>query len=85
MTIPTSALMFEAEGKQVAVVDRENKVHFRDIVPGRDFGTEIEVSSGLNPDEWIVANPGEQLAEGITVSPVSEAGGQHAPGPSTEP
>jgi RND family efflux transporter MFP subunit len=68
LTVPTSALLFEADGKQVAIVTPENKIHFQKIVPGRDFGTEIEVSSGLKGDERIVANPGEQLAEGIEVT-----------------
>jgi RND family efflux transporter MFP subunit len=69
LTVPTSALLFEADGKQVATVTAENKIHFQKIVPGRDFGTEIEVSSGLKGDEKVVSNPGEQLTEGIAVSP----------------
>jgi multidrug efflux pump subunit AcrA (membrane-fusion protein) len=47
LTIPTSALLFEADGKQVAIVDADNKIHFQKITPGTDFGTEIEVLSGL--------------------------------------
>jgi RND family efflux transporter MFP subunit len=69
LTIPTSALLFEADGKQVAVVDRDNKVHFQKISPGNDFGTEIEVLDGLKGDERIVSNPGLGLAEGVSVSP----------------
>jgi multidrug efflux pump subunit AcrA (membrane-fusion protein) len=69
LTVPTSALLFEADGKQVAVVDKDDKVHFQKIVPGTDFGTEIEILSGLKGDERIVANPGEQLIEGLAVSP----------------
>jgi membrane fusion protein (multidrug efflux system) len=69
LTVPTSALLFEANGKQVAVVTDDNKIHFQPIVPGSDFGTEIEITSGLKGDERIVSNPGEQLTEGITVSP----------------
>jgi RND family efflux transporter MFP subunit len=68
LTVPTSALLFEADGKQVAVVTPENKIHFQKITPGRDFGTEIEISSGLKGDENVVANPGEQLTEGIPVT-----------------
>jgi RND family efflux transporter MFP subunit len=68
LTVPTSALLFEADGKQVAIVTADNKIHFQKIVPGRDFGTEIEISSGLKGDEKVVANPGEQLTEGIAVN-----------------
>jgi membrane fusion protein, multidrug efflux system len=72
LTVPTSALLFEAEGKEVAIVTSENKIHFQKIVPGRDFGTEIEVTSGLKGDEQIVANPGEQMTEGVAVTPETE-------------
>jgi RND family efflux transporter MFP subunit len=72
LTIPTSALLFEAEGKQVATVSDDNRIEFRKIVPGRDFGTEMEVSSGLKGDERVVANPGEQLVEGIEVEARAE-------------
>lgn len=75
LTVPTSALLFEADGKQVAVVDRDNKIHFQKITPGTDFGTEIEVLYGLKGDERIVANPGLGLAEGVAVSPQEAAGG----------
>jgi RND family efflux transporter MFP subunit len=76
LTIPTSALLFEAEGKEVAIVDSDNKIHFQKIVPGTDFGTEIEVTSGLKIGDRVVANPGEQLAEGIAVTPSSGAPAQ---------
>jgi len=71
LTVPTSALLFEADGKQVAIVTPQNKVHFQKIVPGSDFGMDIEVITGLKGDERIVANPGEQLVEGIAVQPVT--------------
>jgi RND family efflux transporter MFP subunit len=80
LTIPTSALLFEADGKLVAVVDRGSKVHFQKIVPGNDFGTEIEVISGLNGDERIVANPGSNLAEGLEVTVAAEGQGSQTPG-----
>ncbi len=72
LTIPTSALLFEADGKQVAVVGSDNKIHFQKITPGSDFGTDIEVLSGLQGDEQIVSNPGEKLSEGVEVSVVAE-------------
>jgi RND family efflux transporter MFP subunit len=72
LTVPTSALLFEADGKEVAIVDGSNKIHFQRIVPGRDFGTEIEIVSGLKGDERIVANPGEQLIEGLVVAPQTQ-------------
>jgi len=69
LTIPTSALLFEADGKQVAVVGPDDKIRFVKITPGNDFGTEIEVLAGLKGDERIVANPGENMVEGTKVTP----------------
>jgi membrane fusion protein, multidrug efflux system len=66
VTIPTSALVFNAGGLQVALV-KDGKVHFQKINSGRDFGTEMEIPSGLSTDDQVVSNPGEKIAEGIDV------------------
>lgn len=85
LTVPTSALLFEADGKQVAVLTADSKVHFVKITPGRDFGTEIEVVSGLKGDESIIANPGEQLVEGVEVTAQADGqGGQSPAGPKAD-
>jgi RND family efflux transporter MFP subunit len=86
LIVPTSALIFNAEGLRVAVVDGQHKIHFKTIVVGRDFGTEVEVLDGLTGDEQIVANPGERLAENVevTTSPApqdakaAQSGGRNA-------
>jgi RND family efflux transporter MFP subunit len=67
LMIPTSALIFGADGSRVAIVDSQNKVHFKTVVIGRDYGSEAEIASGLNGDERVVKNPGERLVEGIEV------------------
>ncbi|MGA3066264.1 MAG: efflux RND transporter periplasmic adaptor subunit [Tepidisphaeraceae bacterium] len=75
LTVPTSALMFEAEGLRLAVVDGTT-VHFRKVTVGRDFGTSVEVLTGLSSDDQVVTNPGTDLADGITVEVVAQ---QEAP------
>ncbi len=70
--IPTSGLIFNAKGLQVAVVDSGNKIHFKQIKVGRDFGTEIEVTSGLGTDDLVITNPGERVVEGAEVQPPKE-------------
>jgi RND family efflux transporter MFP subunit len=80
LTLPTAALLFEADGKQVAIVNPDNTVHFQKVEVGSDYGTEIEVTSGLKGDERVVANPGEQLAEGIEVSVAPEGSENPPPG-----
>jgi RND family efflux transporter MFP subunit len=66
MVVPTSAVVFDSGGTKVWVVE-EGKVHPKRVDVGRDFGTEIEVSSGLSGKEQVVTNPGERLADGVEV------------------
>jgi RND family efflux transporter MFP subunit len=66
LTIPSSTLIFNAGGSQVAVV-RDGKVHYQKITVGRDLGTELEIADGLSADDMIVTNPGERLSEGLSV------------------
>jgi RND family efflux transporter MFP subunit len=66
MIVPTSAVVFDSEGTRVGVVE-DNKFHFKKVTLGRDFGTEIEVASGLQGDEQIVKNPGMRTVEGAEV------------------
>ena len=73
LIIPVSALIANAEGNQVAVVGPDNVAHYKPVDIGRDFGTEVEVTSGLGPADRIVTNPGERLSEGAQVRIVSDA------------
>jgi membrane fusion protein, multidrug efflux system len=72
LTIPSSALIFNASGVQIATV-RDNKIHLQKITVGRDLGTELEVTDGLSADDKVVSNPGARLAEGVTVQANSTA------------
>lgn len=67
LVIPTSALIENADGNQVAVVGPDDVVHYRKIEMGRDFGTHIEITSGLQDDDKVVTNPGERLSDGVKV------------------
>ncbi|MBO3270480.1 efflux RND transporter periplasmic adaptor subunit [Hymenobacter defluvii] len=50
------------------VVIQDEKVHYQDITPGRDFGAQVEVIGGLKGGELLVVNPAETLTEGETVA-----------------
>jgi RND family efflux transporter MFP subunit len=77
LVIPTSALIYNADGLHVAVVE-QGKVHFQSISIGRDFGNELEIVAGLTGHESIVSNPGERLSEGLAVKVVAAADGHPA-------
>jgi RND family efflux transporter MFP subunit len=68
--IPAAALATRSEGPRVAVLDRERHVHYRNVQLGRDYGNETEVMAGLEPSEFVVVHPGDDLAEGIEIEPV---------------
>ncbi len=67
MTIPASALIFRAQGSQVAVVEDQGRVRLRAIKLGRDLGNALEVIEGLNDEDRVVLNPPDSLNDGDTV------------------
>jgi len=75
MSVPVNALLFRAEGPRAAVVDSDGKVRLKAVAIGRDYGTDVEILSGLDPTENIVLNPSDSLEDGQTVR-VTKEGGQ---------
>jgi RND family efflux transporter MFP subunit len=65
-TVPTNTLLFRAEGPQVAVV-KDGRVHLQKIQIGRDYGDTIEVLSGITPEDAIISDPADSLADGAEV------------------
>jgi multidrug efflux pump subunit AcrA (membrane-fusion protein) len=70
LLIPSDALIVSDAGTQVAVVEPSHRVHLQFIVAGRDYGDHLEVMSGLNDGDTIIANPSDVLHEGAMVEPV---------------
>ncbi len=67
MSVPVNALLFRAEGPRIAVVGADNKIHLKAITIGRDFGTKIEILTGLEANDQMVVNPADSLQEGQAV------------------
>ena len=68
--IPSAALATRTDGPRVAVLDDQNRVQYRSVELGRDFGAEIQIVSGLNVGDRIVMHAGDDLPEGTVVDPV---------------
>jgi len=66
--VPTNALLFRGEGARVASVDAQGKVRLRPVNIGRNFGESIELLDGIGPNDRIVLNPSDSLADGDVVS-----------------
>lgn len=81
LVIPAGTLIIRADGSQVAVV-RDGKVHMTKVTLGRDFGTQIEVLTGLKAGDQLVVNPADDIVNGVTVrivQPRTEASSTNAP------
>ena len=52
-----------------AVVDADNRVHMTKLTLGRDFGPEVEVTSGLSKSDRVVQNPTDAIREGVVIQP----------------
>jgi RND family efflux transporter MFP subunit len=65
--VPGDTIVTRAEGIFVAVVGQGNKIQFRKIAVGRDFGTEIEAVSGLAEGDQVVVNPSDDVKNGVVV------------------
>ncbi len=75
LTIPSNALLFRAQGPQVGVV-RDGRVQLTSVTIGHDYGSTLEVTSGLKPEDLIILDPSDSLATGqqVEVSKNSQLG-----------
>lgn len=67
LILPVSALIFRTQGLQIATLSDDGRAHLKTIVMGRDYGTQVEVVSGLTLGEKIIDNPPDSLADGEQV------------------
>ena len=65
-TIPSNTLLMRAEGPRVAVVQAD-RVHLAPVRLGHDYGDMVEVLSGITPNDAIILDPADSLAEGAVV------------------
>jgi RND family efflux transporter MFP subunit len=75
--LPVSALLFRADGLHVVTVENGDRAVLTTVTLGRDLGNEVEILSGLNGDESVVANPPDSIVTGSPVrvsSPNSQQG-----------
>jgi RND family efflux transporter MFP subunit len=77
LAIPAGAIIFNADGVQVAVV--ENGVaHMHRITVARDLGTAIEVRDGVKAGDQVILNPSVDLIDGAKVRVAANPSGNAA-------
>jgi len=81
LRVPANSVLFRASGLQVATVDATQHVHLKPFKQGRDFGSSIEVLSGLSLDDEIVLNPPDSITDGqlVRIAAASPAPAAAAP------
>ena len=67
LRIASSALSFDEHGMRVATVDAQNRVVFKPVTIAKDFGADVSIAAGLSPDDEVIDNPPETLAQGDVV------------------
>jgi len=66
LLIPVNALIFRSQGLQVGVV-RDGKAILTPVTAGHDFGNQLEIVSGLKPNDQVIINPPDSIVTGQPV------------------
>ena len=74
-TIPSTALVFQEHGTQVAVVTEDDRVHLKSITVSRLMDNVVEVTEGVSTSDRLVNNPSAGLRENTKVRVVTPAPG----------
>jgi len=78
MVIPSSALIFDQHGIQVATYS-DGTAHLQKVVIAEDDGAQVQIGSGLTPGQDLIVNPPAGITSGAKVKPAPEKHAQPAP------
>jgi RND family efflux transporter MFP subunit len=67
LSLPSSALIYDAKGLSVATVDSNNRVLLKSVSIERDLGPVIELASGVAPNDRVIENPPDGVGNGAHV------------------
>ena len=68
VSVPSSALIFDAKGLTIATVGADNRVVLKPVSIARDLGAVVELASGLTPNDRVIENPPDGIDTGAKVS-----------------
>jgi len=66
LRLPVNTLIFRSQGLHVGVV-KAGKVVLTPVTAGHDFGNQIEIVSGIKPDDQVIINPPDSIVHGQAV------------------
>ena len=71
LIVPVSSVLFRSEGLRVGVVQAgktgNGTVEMTPVTVGKDFGNEIEITSGITERDLIIESPSDSLTSGTVV------------------
>lgn len=67
LSVPSNTLLFRRDGMQVALV-QNGHIHLQNVMIGKDNGRSVEIATGLSPNDVIVVDPSDSIAEGQQVN-----------------
>jgi RND family efflux transporter MFP subunit len=67
LSVPSSALIFDAKGLSVATVDSRDRVLLKPVSIQRDLGAVVELASGLATNDRVIENPPDGVGNGDRV------------------
>ena len=71
VSVPADAMIFDRDGMQVALFSN-GKAEFRKVRVKRDFGTRVEVDTGIKAGDQVILNPPVNLVDGGKVQARAE-------------
>ena len=78
VTVPSNTLLFRAEGLRVGVV-RSGRVQLVPVTIGYDYGSAVQITSGLTPKDEVILDPSDSLMSGTEVHPKMTASAGEQP------
>jgi RND family efflux transporter MFP subunit len=67
LSVPSSALIFDAKGLSIATVDAANRVLLKPVTIELDLGAVVELASGLSANDRVIQNPPDGIGNGAEV------------------
>jgi RND family efflux transporter MFP subunit len=80
LSVPSSALIFDAKGLSVATVEAGNHVLMKPVSIARDLGSVVELASGVSASDRVVENPPDGITNGVLVRLAGTAPGDKPTG-----
>jgi RND family efflux transporter MFP subunit len=71
LIVPANALVTRSDGPLVVELSADSTAHFTPVRLGRDYGSQVELTDGIDDGTTVVVNPSDDVVEGARLRVVS--------------